>query len=849
MSEPVFEAVLPRPQFEKRKSFLERLIIHTLTLYSVSQQSISSDICPSTIVHKRSGRSVKVQLKESTTEGGHDAFPESQMLKDLRERLVSFNGEEQDPETHDNKSDTLQAEAQKVAHKHSTCTYVITVFVQICDVVITSQELVGFVNITVALKHSDYSYLFTSDEEIIQEHSEQTSGSKIRGSTPRMVLKVIFRKCPNNFNCTSFIYSEVGNCRLLSRAEKESKSNETSKANPRVGFNEEVLAYLIRLTLNDFSGTPSNYNPVELSPRAGDLLRHLPYISIAQHTSDRQEILRNTSFTESLFSFLTWPLEVSTSAYELAVHGFTRDNEDGLYVKCRSCGVVVNVTESNGNNFASSHTENYPECKSSIANALSTKGEENDANKKERKRHCDHNDDIDEDDSTRRTDSTTSESLEHVTSLNVQSIQYVSSERLATGEDADDNSANQRPNSLDRAEGLTEAVENTQSAHSDVTSEADLLEIASGGIGRLTYTPRNLRYASPESRRLSFRTWIRPHENIDNLVDSGFFSTGEEDVVRCFHCDIGLADWNPDDDPWVEHARHSPDCPYLRSRKDDQFINNIQLQWAKIYTPKHPHMSSIGKRNKSYETSWPRDFVLQTPYQLAEAGFFYTGETDTVRCHYCDGGLREWEPNDDPWTEHARWFPFCKFVIKVKGLQFIQDSAAPEDIPDGDDNDLPPAVAQRTVIAPTFEDECRKRELKNPMFSAAAESALSIGYSKATVKEAIMIYIERTGNRDFSAADLVERIFELEEQGRAFFSEDTDVIAEEDEFQLTPKAMKMENLYLKEKLVCVGCKERERCMLFIPCGHRITCGICSKEQTKCPKCLSEVTSAVKTFLG
>lgn len=28
---------------------------------------------------------------------------------------------------------------------------------------------------------------------------------------------------------------------------------------------------------------------------------------------------------------------------------------------------------------------------------------------------------------------------------------------------------------------------------------------------------------------------------------------------------------------------------------------------------------------------------------------------------------------DDPWTEHARWFPFCKFVMKIKGIQFIDE--------------------------------------------------------------------------------------------------------------------------------------------------------------------------------
>lgn len=49
------------------------------------------------------------------------------------------------------------------------------------------------------------------------------------------------------------------------------------------------------------------------------------------------------------------------------------------------------------------------------------------------------------------------------------------------------------------------------------------------------------------------------------------------------------------------------------------------------------------------------------------------GEEDIVRCHYCDGGLRNWESGDDPWEEHTRWFPFCKFVIKMKGREYIEE--------------------------------------------------------------------------------------------------------------------------------------------------------------------------------
>lgn len=49
---------------------------------------------------------------------------------------------------------------------------------------------------------------------------------------------------------------------------------------------------------------------------------------------------------------------------------------------------------------------------------------------------------------------------------------------------------------------------------------------------------------------------------------------------------------------------------------------------------------------------------------------------DQVRCFYCDGGLRHWEPGDDPWIEHARWFPLCGYVRLVKGDEFVQQAIA-----------------------------------------------------------------------------------------------------------------------------------------------------------------------------
>lgn len=36
--------------------------------------------------------------------------------------------------------------------------------------------------------------------------------------------------------------------------------------------------------------------------------------------------------------------------------------------------------------------------------------------------------------------------------------------------------------------------------------------------------------------------------------------------------------------------------------------------------------------------------------------------------------MKNWEPTDDPWVEHALWFPTCPFLVKEKGTDFI-DSA------------------------------------------------------------------------------------------------------------------------------------------------------------------------------
>ena len=60
---------------------------------------------------------------------------------------------------------------------------------------------------------------------------------------------------------------------------------------------------------------------------------------------------------------------------------------------------------------------------------------------------------------------------------------------------------------------------------------------------------------------------------------------------------------------------------------------------------------------------WPQDSAVR-PWELSEAGFYYMGTGDGVKCFRCGIELANWEPEDTPWGEHQRWSPHCPLVVE-----------------------------------------------------------------------------------------------------------------------------------------------------------------------------------------
>ncbi|VDI16851.1 Hypothetical predicted protein [Mytilus galloprovincialis] len=108
---------------------------------------------------------------------------------------------------------------------------------------------------------------------------------------------------------------------------------------------------------------------------------------------------------------------------------------------------------------------------------------------------------------------------------------------------------------------------------------------------------------------------------------------------------------------------------YTHSNKISNSNCNINSQ--NMSTKNDSPASDFERNCTNNQAGWP-GYLNQTPRAMALAGFLFAGYHDYTRCFHCGGGLRNWEAGDDPWVEHARWFPQCGFLQLNKGENFIQ---------------------------------------------------------------------------------------------------------------------------------------------------------------------------------
>merc|ERR1711953_1402356 len=401
---------------------------------------------------------------------------------------------------------------------------------------------------------------------------------------------------------------------------------------------------------------------------------------------------------------------------------------------------------------------------------------------------------------------------------------------------------------------------------------------------------------------------IRPAD----LANAGFIYAGRGDLVRCVFCGQYVGNWEEEDFPMTEHRALFPECPFILGRD----VGNIPISHPDAAMPPlaQPGTSydsydetgirpsagrqsysgpETGPQNTKYSTlearlrsfrDWP-PALKQEPRQLAEAGFYYIGFSDQTKCFYCDGGLRNWQPEDDPWTEHARWFSKCGFVRLVKGDEFI--SKCMEERPP---ESLAPEIS-KNPRTPTDE------EIKSLMSSTVVQQVLSMGVDASRIKSALKRQILRNGQPFSDPNSLVSAALKTDceaerrpvslggaESHQSLSQTQTPNVAVLEQPSQPERSvsapgpstapvpatsstastastqmetakpeisvdLEQENRLLKEARICKICMDQEIGVVFLPCGHLICCVQCAPSLKDCPLCRQPIHGTVKTYMS
>ncbi|XP_008147422.2 baculoviral IAP repeat-containing protein 3 [Eptesicus fuscus] len=302
-------------------------------------------------------------------------------------------------------------------------------------------------------------------------------------------------------------------------------------------------------------------------------------------------------------------------------------------------------------------------------------------------------------------------------------------------------------------------------------------------------SPNHCIMNTENARLLTFRTWPLTFLSPTDLAKAGFYYIGPGDRVACFACGGKLSNWEPKDDAMSEHLRHFPQCPFLESRPQD----------TSRYSVSNLSMQTQAARFRTF-CNWPASVGVH-PKQLASAGFYYMGHNDDVKCFCCDGGLRCWESGDDPWVQHAKWFPRCEYLIRVKGQEFISRVQA----------NYPHLLEQLLSTSDNQEDENAESPIIHygpgenhsedavMMNTPVVKAALDMGFSRRLVKQTVQSKILTTGENYKIVSDLVLDLLYAEDEIREEEKERATEEEESDDLSYIRK----NRMALSQHLTCV----------------------------------------------
>ncbi|KAF6029130.1 IAP1 [Bugula neritina] len=383
------------------------------------------------------------------------------------------------------------------------------------------------------------------------------------------------------------------------------------------------------------------------------------------------------------------------------------------------------------------------------------------------------------------------------------------------------------------------------------------------------------------------------------MAQAGFYSLNDYDRVQCVFCRGSLHKWDSSETPMAEHAKSFTFCRFVkglecgnreyrstnllpeemknitkftneaknsavRSLRVINDINSFGICTNRAATIRYAPAAS---RLKTY-AKWPAHCPI-TAQRMCEAGFILQDLKTRSAASFVREGIKQWRENDDPWEEHARWFPDCAFLIQQKGQGYVEEVHAK-------------TPANKKSVRKT---EAQKKEELNKTGTLSNQKemftlCLRLGHDHELVLRAFTVHKQQFAD----IKELVDLLYTLEDGDTIPASSPSPILATSNNFKATcpdeekqlarQQQIKSSELGMFDgsengrqyPLGCVLCERKTASFVpamyvSLPCGHLIFCENCKNEEERlsfnpnhkvmCPlkTCQTQLTGAIKTIIA
>ncbi|GAV04442.1 hypothetical protein RvY_14716-2 [Ramazzottius varieornatus] len=392
-----------------------------------------------------------------------------------------------------------------------------------------------------------------------------------------------------------------------------------------------------------------------------------------------------------------------------------------------------------------------------------------------------------------------------------------------------------------------------------------------------------------DNRLDSFINWPVTHKSPQVMAGAGFFYLGVRDAVECAFCHNQLNDWSVGDIPLEEHKKFFPYCSYVISKSldltaaapstrmnimapagsdDDEMAGEdvcgryfAARNPRPVLLPSAPKVATMAMYNARFATfaNWPVE-KTQSPRDLATAGLFFTGQGDQTQCFHCGGFLQNWDRQDVPWTEHARWYPHCQYLIASMGQTFVEaNNSGGSSSPSSGIEDASFSYSSSSqssqesgTSSQGFSDEAMSdEETEEEIIGQAIMRKCDHNLIEQALREKRETF---SFARFHSVDELMEAAKAIEvrqaEQKKTMaenMQKAKEAVAERSPADVESIAKEYERL--KTERICKVCLDADSQMVFQPCGHLVCCVSCSSKMTSCPVCRTTISSRSRIYLS